>query len=284
MDLDDLSDVRAHAQALADLVAEAARVPFREMNDFLHLRGVEVHQGEEELLGEHLRQPHIGPGTTLLGPTSSEYVAVVATLFAAYPVTLVIGDMACFRGAEEPWWVTWTGSRGVCEHGTAAQQCPPVNPDAHDIADRAKHAYAVGTELLAEAQDRLAELAGTGRLDAEASMSLQTSLVLIWEQLYSGTQCAVRDESTPDWTWDETANTYSDGRQVVTQVRVEPRESSDDSWEHNRFMVGDGAPNEFRRGTVSYIAPRLPEDAPQDDEGAADAAGLMERLRRYEGE
>ena len=33
---------------------------------------------------------------------------------------------------------------------------PPLNPDVHNIADRAKHGYATGTQLLAATQYRLA--------------------------------------------------------------------------------------------------------------------------------
>jgi len=44
---------------------------------------------------------------------------------------------------------------------------PAVNPNVHDIADRAKHGYAIGTRLLAAVQYRLAQLAGTGRLDPD---------------------------------------------------------------------------------------------------------------------
>jgi hypothetical protein len=135
---------------------------------------------------------------------------------------------------------------------------PAVNPNVDDIADRAKHGYATGTKLLAEMQYRLAELAGTGRLDPDESMSLQTNLFFIWEALYAGTLCAVRDEDTDDCTWDEADNTYSDGRTVKFQARIEPWQESDYSWEHNRFLLGDGAVNEHPRGTICHISPPTP--------------------------
>jgi hypothetical protein len=139
-------------------------------------------------------------------------------------------------------------------------QQPPINPDTNDIADRAKHGYATGAQQLAGMQYRLAELAGTGRLDPEESRSLQRNLVAIWEALYSGTVYAVRDEDTDDDTWDEADNTYSDGRQVMIQIRIEPWQESDFNWEHNRFTVGDGAVNEHPHGTICYISPRNPEN------------------------
>ena len=137
---------------------------------------------------------------------------------------------------------------------------PPINPDIDDIADRAKYGYAVATQVLAETQYRLGELAGTGQLDPKESENLQDNLVHIWEALYGGTVCAVRDWDTDDCTWDEADNTYSDGRQVMIQVRIEPWETSECNWEHNRFTCGDGAVNEHPRGTICHISPVHPED------------------------
>jgi hypothetical protein len=157
---------------------------------------------------------------------------------------------------------------------------PAVNSNVDDIADRAKHWYATGTRLLADMQYRLAELAGPGRLDPEESMSLQTNLFFIWEALYAGTLCAVRDEDTDDCTWDEADNTYSDGRPVMIQIRIEPEETSELSWEYNQFLLDEGAVKEHPRGTISYIAAVNPQDDhvidlgdeadPTDSDGADD--------------
>jgi hypothetical protein len=114
--------------------------------------------------------------------------------------------------------------------------------------------------VLAATQYRLGELAGTGRPDADESMSLRTNLFHIWEALYAGTLCAVRDWDTDDCTWDEADNTYSDGRQVRIQIRIEPEGASDLSCKHYRVMLGDGAVNEHSLGTICYIAPINPED------------------------
>jgi hypothetical protein len=131
---------------------------------------------------------------------------------------------------------------------------PPTNPDVDDIADRAKHAYAVGTRLLAKISFRLAELAGTGALDPDESMRLQNVLLAIGEALYCGTLCAVRDGRTPDHTWDEAGNTYSDGRQVITRIAIEP-ESVDTLWPHNRFLLETLATDEFPLSAICHIAP-----------------------------
>jgi hypothetical protein len=42
----------------------------------------------------------------------------------------------------------------------------------------------------------------------------------------------------------------------MIEIRIEPLEESDFNWEHNRFMLGDGAVNEHPRGTICYISPR----------------------------
>lgn len=132
---------------------------------------------------------------------------------------------------------------------------PPLNPDIDTIADQAKYRFATATEKLANLQYRLGELAGTGRLDPDESGRLQGALVQIWEDLYSGTLGAVRDENTPDCEWDEAANTYSDGSIVRIQIRVEPAEFSDFNWAHNPLTSGDGAVNEHPRGIISYVNP-----------------------------
>ncbi|MGV0069428.1 hypothetical protein ACRU44_17005 [Mycobacterium colombiense] len=152
---------------------------------------------------------------------------------------------------------------------------PAVNPNVHDIADRAKHAYAEGTQLLAATHYRLAELAGTGRLDPDASISLQEDLVGIWVSLGAGTVDAVRNMDALPSTWEEDVNTYSDGRKVMTQVRIEPREVSS-GWQHNRFLVGGGAVLAHPQGTICCIS----HPGPVDDQVAVDAPSWQGPLGR----
>ena len=156
---------------------------------------------------------------------------------------------------------------------------PAVNPNVHDIADRAKHAYALGTQLVAQTHYRLAELAGLGLLDPDESMSLQLNLTEIWGHLHFGTVGAVRDEGDDgDEEEDYHAptgiaadNTYSDGRTVMIQNRIETLETSEHSWEHNRFLLDDGAIIYHQRGTICCISPPNPED----DRGWAGSHFLM---------
>ena len=206
---------------------------------------------------------------------------------SAQTIHLTVVEGGHFEGrlgmtSEEPWWVTWTGGLSSSGRETPLSRRPAINRDVHDIADRAKHGYATGTQRLATMQYRLGELAGTGQLDPDESMRLQHNLVSVWEALYSGTVCAVRDADTDDSTWDEADNTYSDGRTVMIQIRIEPWENSDFSWEHNRFMLGEGAVNDHPRGTIWYISPLDPErdQAVGDSQGqlSTDFEALRKRL------
>jgi len=132
---------------------------------------------------------------------------------------------------------------------------PPVNGNVDHIADQAKFYFAQGVSDLSELHYRLAELAGTGRLDPDESMRLQQSAVRVWEALYFGTVSAVRDRDTPDCTWDEVDNTYSTGRPVLVHSRIEPEEHSNWSWKHNSFMLGEGSVADRRRGVIFGINP-----------------------------
>lgn len=272
--------------ALAARIADNSHIEFQEMNRFLEAHGVAL-SGDEMLTGQHIRQPQVHEGTALYGPTSEQYIKIVQTLFSQWPVRLMIADPAGFCTGDEPWHIAWTGGFDESASGVGASKRPPLNADVQNIADHAKHGFAEGTRHLAVAQYRLAELAGTGRLDPDESLSLQMSLVGAWEALYSGTLYAVRDRNTPDNTYDWADNTYSDGRTVIAQKRVEPRETSDDAWEHNRFLMGDGAVNEFPRGTVSTITAvraekvfRRPDSAPIEDSDPQ-VANLRGRLDRH---
>ena len=280
MSNDHISD--AVALALAQHIAESSFITFTEMNEFLRSRGVDF-SGDEYLMGEHLRLSHVREGT-LYGPVSIGYIRAVEALFRLWPVTLEIADPSEFCCGEEPWHVVWTGGPGVQVDRGSPFTRPPVNRDVQDIADAAKYGYARCTQRLATMQYRLAELAGTGRLDPDESMALQVELVRIWEALYAGTLCAVRDEDTDDRTWDAADNTYSDGRRVITKVRNVALEESDDCWMHNPCMSGDGAPNEFPRGIVSSIAlpPRNRSAPPTESPSAArDSGSLQERMARH---
>jgi hypothetical protein len=94
--------------ALTDLIIQQGAIKFGDLADYLETLGVNI-AGDVELTGEHVNQPHVRAGTTLIGRVSTEYVAVVEALFKTRPVMLEIGDPASFRSREEPWWVAWAG-------------------------------------------------------------------------------------------------------------------------------------------------------------------------------
>lgn len=98
----------AHVDALAELIIQQGAIKFAELADYLETRGVNM-AGDEALTGEHVNQPHVRAGTTLLCPVSTEYVEIVEALFNTRPVMLEIGDPACFASHEESWWVAWAG-------------------------------------------------------------------------------------------------------------------------------------------------------------------------------
>ncbi len=130
----------------------------------------------------------------------------------------------------------------------------PINPDIVGMVDTIKHFYWTAAEQLAEMQYELAELAGLALLDPEGNVGLQQRLVSLYEDLYNATTSNVRDsDSTSDMYWDEFDNTYSDGREIKVAIRVDPHEDS--NWEFNHFLQGDGAVNDFPRGTIYHINP-----------------------------
>ena len=136
-----------------------------------------------------------------------------------------------------------------------------ITDDVHLIADHAKYVYADGSRDIAAMQYRLAELAHTGRLDFEVHKRLQWNHCLpMWETLYHGTLSAVHDERTWDGGWAWSDNTYSDGRQVMAQVRVKNWQELDRNWPYDGEMCGDGPIQEHPRGSICQIAPvRDPE-------------------------
>jgi hypothetical protein len=141
---------------------------------------------------------------------------------------------------------------------------PAVNPNAQDIADKAKYEYVGVTERLGAMHDRLTELADTGLLDADESLNLQDDLFLIWESVCEATLFAVvpADADWEDWdTLAEDWNTYSDGRTVVTRVRIEPRSHTDPNsarnQEDNKYLHFCATGDE---GVIYYVAPPDPAD------------------------
>jgi hypothetical protein len=94
--------------ALTELIIQDGAVTFGEIAFYLWTWGVDT-AGDEELIGEHVNQPHVQAGTTLCDSVSDEYVEIVEALFNTRPVVLDIGDPAFFADHEPPCWVAWAG-------------------------------------------------------------------------------------------------------------------------------------------------------------------------------
>jgi hypothetical protein len=104
------TQIASAVAALADHIAAAHIITFRQLFEFMDSLGIDT-VGDEELMGQHVNQPHVGFDITLRARVSKGLVQIVTTLFYTRPVALEIGDLADFRSGEEPWWVTWTGGR-----------------------------------------------------------------------------------------------------------------------------------------------------------------------------
>jgi hypothetical protein len=151
----------------------------------------------------------------------------------------------------------------------------------HVIADHAKHVFAVGNRDIAALQYRLADFAHTGQLAQAANERLQWDHCLkMWETLYGGTVFVVRDDRTWDGGWDWSDNTYSDGRQIMSQVRVNDWEAIERDWTCGE-IAGDGPWLEHPRGSICSIAP---VEDPDKDHGRChrpieiDLEALAERV------
>jgi hypothetical protein len=135
----------------------------------------------------------------------------------------------------------------------------PINPDVLGVVDEIKYMYYAAGEQLAEMQYKLAELTGLALLDPDANGDLQNTLVKLWEIIYHGTLSNVRhDADADDVYFEEFDNTYSDGREILTKIRIESEMDSEGALDFNRFVHGDGATEDFPRGVIYQINPVNP--------------------------
>jgi hypothetical protein len=132
--------------------------------------------------------------------------------------------------------------------------CDEASAVIHRAADHAKYVYAVGARDIAVLQYRVGWLAHTGRMDTPASLNLQRDhCEAMWENLFAGTTCAVRDLRTPDRWWDLYDNTYSDGRQVMVQVRPKNWEELERQLPHRSTIRGTAPTREHPWGSVCHL-------------------------------
>jgi hypothetical protein len=132
---------------------------------------------------------------------------------------------------------------------------PPRREDltVDDLTDLVKYVYAGMAQRIAELQYTLAELAGSGKLDPQANMDLQFGCFHAWEFLYRNTTATVRREhDTNDEDWNLHDNMYSPALTVRHRVDIEPAET-DDHWQFNEHLCGDGPIVEYPRNAVFHI-------------------------------
>ncbi len=101
---------------------------------------------------------------------------------------------------------------------------------------------------------RVAEWAGTGKLHPDEAEQLELKLTDIYWSLHFGTVDAVFNEDYLEYE-EEAHNTYSDGRSVMVESRIEPAEESEPNFEHPYYMYDDGAMIFHSRGTICNVSP-----------------------------
>jgi hypothetical protein len=157
----------------------------------------------------------------------------------------------------------------------------PINPDIVGMVDAIKYTYYAAGEQLAEMHYKLGELTGLALLDPDANSGLQTTLYRLWEIIHHGTLSNVLDHDNADDIYlAEFENTYSDGREILTKIRVESEMDSEGAREFNRFILGDGATNDFPRGVIYHINPVKPGDDALADPQARPAPTSFEELTK----
>jgi hypothetical protein len=154
---------------------------------------------------------------------------------------------------------------------------PAVNTNPHAIADKAKYEYVRVTEQIGAVSDRLTELADAGLLDAGESSNLQDQLFSMWEDVCAATLFAVMPADADLDDWDTLAadwNTYSDGRTVLTRIRIEPRPGTDPNsarnQEDNTYLLLDDTGDE---GVIYCLA----QPGPADDQRVDDVPQQSDR-------
>ncbi len=126
--------------------------------------------------------------------------------------------------------------------------------DVHRLADHAKYVYAVGSRDIAALQYQLAWLAGRGHLNHEENRAPAVGpLPADVGDALPRHHLRRRDDRTWDGMWDWSDNTYSDGRQVMAQVRVKNWYELVCNWPYNEFLCGNGPIQEHPRGSVCQI-------------------------------
>ena len=129
----------------------------------------------------------------------------------------------------------------------------PPNTDLNGLIDHLKWLYFAQSQPLARLHYRLAELAGTGRLDPKANWELQHELVemsqAIWDETHSFLE---RAEYVPE----DQEGIYCDGAEIIHKFPAtqEERDEERAAWPFSHLLRnGDGATNDYPRRTRFWL-------------------------------
>jgi hypothetical protein len=130
----------------------------------------------------------------------------------------------------------------------------PPNTDLNGLIDHLKWLYFAQSQPVARLHYRLAELAGTGRLDSNANLELQHELVEMSQAIWSGTHSFLeRHEYVPE----DEVGIYCDGTEIIHKFPATDAEER--AWPfHHLLRNGDGAVNDYPRRTRFWL--RNPAD------------------------
>jgi hypothetical protein len=134
------------------------------------------------------------------------------------------------------------------------RRLPPRREDltVDELTDLVKYNYATMARAIAELQCKLAELAGTGKLDPQVNHDLQWRWCLpMYEGLYYNTVMVVRRmHDTSDCDWNGFDNTSTTGR----QVRHRKDTGTLDDWEFNEHLADERSIVAYPRNAIVHIA------------------------------
>ena len=123
-----------------------------------------------------------------------------------------------------------------------------LNTDLNGLIDQIKWLYFAQSQSLAWLHYRLAELAGTGKLDPEANRELQYQLSEMSQAIWSGTHSFLeRGEYVPE----DEEGIYCDGTQIIHKFPATDEEER--AWPFYPLCNGDGAVNDYRRCTRFWL-------------------------------
>ena len=128
----------------------------------------------------------------------------------------------------------------------------PRNTDLSGVIDQIKWLYFAQSRPLAWLHYRLAELAGTGKLDPEANRELQYQLSEMSHVIWCETTGFLE---THDYVPEDEDGAYCDGTRIIHKFPAtqEERDEERAAWPFSHLLNGDGATNDYPRRTRYWL-------------------------------